>query len=93
MDFNVTRQVPANRFQIEVGEQTAYLDYTLEAGRIILTHTLVPTELEGNGLGGMLAKAALEFARSQGLQAVAKCPFVAAYIRKHPEYQPLLGAG
>ncbi|AMV71083.1 GNAT family N-acetyltransferase [Desulfuromonas carbonis] len=90
MDMTVIRQASANRFQVEVGEHVAYLDFTLAAGRIVLTHTLVPSELEGNGLGGKLAKAALDYARSQGLQVVAQCPFVAAYIRKHPEYQALL---
>jgi len=90
MEMKVIRQASANRFQVEVGAHVAYLEYTLAGDRIVLTHTLVPPELEGNGLGGKLAKAALDFARSQGLQVVAQCPFVAAYIRKHPEYQALL---
>jgi hypothetical protein len=55
-----------------------------------LVHTEVPAELEGHGIGGRLAKAGLEFARQENLKVVPSCPFVAAYIRRHPEYLELV---
>ena len=44
----------------------------------------------GQGIGSQLVRGLLEIARTQGLKVVAKCPFVAGYIAKHPEYADLL---
>ena len=80
----------AERFEISQEGFLAVLDYELHPGRIVFTHTEVPAELEGRGLGGRLAKAGLEYARSQGLKVTPQCWFVAGYIERHPEYQDLL---
>jgi hypothetical protein len=48
-------------------------------------HTEVPKELEGRGIGSTLVRGALELAKGQGLTIKARCPFVATYIRKHPD--------
>jgi predicted GNAT family acetyltransferase len=47
-------------------------------------HTEVPEELRGRRVGDTLVKAALEAGRAAGLRIVAVCPFVRAYLRKHP---------
>jgi len=52
----------------------------------------VPPALEGRGIAGKLARAALDYARERKLSVIPRCPFVAAYIRKHPEYQSLVRA-
>ncbi len=52
-------------------------------------HTEVPKELGGKGIGSALARGLLDIARAQGLKVVPKCPFVAGYIGKHPEYADL----
>jgi len=44
----------------------------------------VPQPFRGRGLATALAKAALEAARAEGLRVIAQCPFVRAYLRKHP---------
>ena len=54
--------------------------------QLIIDHTEVPESLRGRGIAQRLARAALEYAREQGLAVVPNCPFVRAYIRKHPEY-------
>jgi predicted GNAT family acetyltransferase len=59
-------------------------------GTMVFTHTEVPPALEGHGIGGELAHAALEFARSQDWKVIAQCPFVADYIRRHQEYADLV---
>ena len=56
---------------------------------ITFVHTVVPTELSGRGVGSQLAHGALEAARAQRLKVVAECPFIAAYIAKHPEFADL----
>ena len=66
------------------------LNYKLEGDTIYLVHTEVPAEMEGKGIGGQLAKAALNYARESKLKVVARCPFVASYLQRHPEYQDLV---
>lgn len=78
-----------HRFEIRAGGQLAQLVYERRGGEIALVHTEVPPALEGGGYGGALAKAALEYARAEHLRVVPACPFVAAYIRRHPQYQEL----
>jgi uncharacterized protein len=79
-----------HRFELAVDGRTAFTQYNLAPGKITLMHTEVPKELEGHGIGSRLVRGELEAVRAQGLKVVAKCPFVAAYIKKHPEFQDLL---
>jgi uncharacterized protein len=65
--------------------------YELEPGRIVFLHTEVDPAYEGRGIGSLLAKDALDDARSKGLRVFPRCPFFARYIREHPEYQDLVG--
>lgn len=65
--------------------------YRREPGVITFTHTEVDPAIQERGLGSMLAKYALDaVAAEEGTRVVAQCPFIAAYIERHPEYQPLL---
>ena len=79
-----------NRYELEVDGETANLYYRLKPGVITLQHTEVPPELGGRGVGSELVREALEDARARGLKVVASCPFVSAYLGKHPEYNDLL---
>jgi len=79
-----------HRFELAVDGHTAFSQYKLAPGTITFLHTEVPKELEGQGIGSRLAQGALELARANGLKVVAKCPFIAAYLRKHPEFHDLL---
>lgn len=80
-----------NRFELAVAGYTAHADYVIDSNVITFTHTIVPPELEGQGIASRLIKAALEDARGRGLKVVPQCPFVAAYIDKHPEWREILG--
>ena len=90
MELTIDNDIPGGRFQTRAEGHLAYLDYERKDQTITLVHTKVPEELEGKGVGSKLARAALEFARKEGLQVVAECSFIASYIDRHPEYQPLL---
>lgn len=82
------RNNPAeNRFELQVGEYLAQAVYLLEGSTITFIHTEVPPELEGQGVGSKLAKGALDYSVEHGYKIVALCPFIAAYIRRHPEYK------
>jgi uncharacterized protein len=65
------------------GELAGYTQYGLGRGRIAFVHTKVYESYEGLGLGGQLARAALDDARTRGLVVVPFCPFIAGYIERH----------
>lgn len=81
----VRDNVDASRFEIAVDGQIAFLLYERKADAIVLVHTEVPASLSGRGLGSALAKFAIDDAHRHGLRIVAVCPFVRAYLRRHPE--------
>jgi uncharacterized protein len=88
---DTVRNNPAlHRFEFDVDGHVAAAYYQLSPGVITFTHTEVPHELEGHGIGSRLVRGALEAVRAQGLKVVAKCPFVSAYMAKHPEFNDLL---
>ncbi|RDE04839.1 GNAT family N-acetyltransferase [Sphingomonas aracearum] len=78
------------QFTLEVSGETAVAAYQREGDVIVFTHTVVPPAIEGHGVGSKLIRGALDAARDQGLRVVPQCPFVAAYIQRHPEYADLL---
>jgi len=88
---NTVRDNPArHRFELDLDGRTASAYYQLSPGVITFTHTEVPAEMSGHGVGSQLVRGALEAARAQGLKVVPKCPFVAAYMAKHAEFNDLL---
>jgi hypothetical protein len=91
-DGGVRNNEARSRFEMLVDGATAVAQYKLEDGVMRFTHTIVPQEVEGRGIGSQLVKGALEEARSLGLKVDPVCPFVRNYIDKHPAYRDLLAA-
>jgi hypothetical protein len=80
-----------HRFELrKAGEVAAIAEYQLLQHAVKFTHTEVQPRFEGQGLGSKIAKAALDEVRRRGLQAIPQCPFIAAYIGKHPAYLDLV---
>jgi len=75
----------AQRFELEIEGETAFLEYNRHNGALVLIHTEVPERLRGHKIGERLVVAALAAARSDGLRIVAVCPYVRAYLKKHPD--------
>jgi predicted GNAT family acetyltransferase len=65
------------------------LDYELGAGRVVFTHTGVPSAYRGQGLAARLVEAGLAWAREQGLKVVPACSYVAVFLQRHPEWRDL----
>jgi uncharacterized protein len=86
---SVRDNAPARRYEIELGGPPAVLAYRRTPGAIELLHTEVPPAHRGRGLAEQLARHALDAARREGLRVVPTCPFVQAYLRRHPEDQAL----
>jgi predicted GNAT family acetyltransferase len=86
MDNNpVTHNEATGQFEIALGDEKAVLQYRRTQNRITLVHTEVPQASRGRGLGNQLIRAALDFAHFNQLKVVPVCPFVKAYLQKHPE--------
>ena len=89
--FTVRDNPEKHRFEIDLGAGSfAIAEYTLPAGKIMFTHTEVPPDHEGQGIGTVLIEHALGAARERGLKVIPICPFFAAYMKKHAEVQDLL---
>ncbi len=90
-DVSVIDNAAKHRFELHAGGDVAFLNYNLWPNAMELVHTEVPKAMEGRGIGGKLASAALESARARGLKVKATCPFVTSYVKRHPEYADLIG--
>lgn len=74
------------RFELHLERGIAYSEYMInKLGVIYLTHTEVPIALEGKGVGSALIQKVLHHIREEGLKMAPLCPFVAAYLKRHPE--------
>lgn len=91
--LNVFNNTERQQFQVIVDRETASLEYRLYEGKLILMHTEVPDNLGGHGIGSALAECALNYARAQKLPVKVYCPFVQAYLKRHPEYQDMVVEG
>ena len=79
------------RYEAHLGERLAgFAEYRAMPGRIVFIHTEVLPEFEGRGVGSRLAAGALDDVRARGLGMTPKCPFIAAYVRRHPQYADLI---
>jgi predicted GNAT family acetyltransferase len=75
-----------SRYELDAEHGTAVAIYRQQGDRAIFTHTEVPPADEGKGIGSQLVRAALDDTRRRGLKIVPACSFVAAFMRRHPEY-------
>ena len=88
--MKVTHDESARQFEMPVSGGLAVLAYSREGDRIDLLHTMVPAEDEGSGHGSALVKAAFDYARRAKLRVVPTCPFVKAYLEKHPDQRDIV---
>ena len=78
------------RFEIREDNLFSELQYRISDGAMYLMHTQVAEEMSGQGIGSLLIKTALGYAKKQELKIVAYCPFSVGYIKRHPEYLELI---
>lgn len=90
MNEPIRHDADARRFVIDVEGGTAYISYREVGGVLDLNSTFVPRPSRGAGLASRLTAHALDYARERGYGVVPSCPFVAAYIARHPEYRDLV---
>jgi predicted GNAT family acetyltransferase len=92
MNLTVTDAPDRHRFEAWTdGKLAGFASYSFGNGVIEFLHTEVDPDLEGQGVGAALARAALDAAATRGIRVRAFCPFIADWIARHPEYQQLTG--
>ncbi len=89
MSNNVRDNTERHRFELDAEGHIAFSNYKRSGGLLTILHTEVPKELEGRGIGSALVRGLLAIARAQKLKVNAVCPFVKAYLDRHPEYADL----
>lgn len=85
--FTIEDVPDARQFELRDGETTiGFAEYRDRDGSRAFTHTVVDSAYEGQGLGSRLARFVLDDAVAQGKRIVPICPFIAAYLKRHHEY-------
>lgn len=91
MASTVTDDPEESRYESRIdGSLAGLATYTLSGHTITFDHTEVYDAYEGQGVGSALARFALDDARARSLRVRARCPFIRAWIERHPDYQDLL---
>jgi predicted GNAT family acetyltransferase len=89
----VRHNAQAQRFEIDFGGDLARADYRRHGDVLRMVHTEVPRRLEGRGIAAALVKAAIAYARAEGLRIEPACSYVTSYMRRHPEAHDVLADG
>lgn len=78
------------RFELKVGNYTAFIDYKEHGQKIWLIHTESPVELQGKGAATAVIEKTLSYIENNGYKLIPLCPLVAAYLKRHPEWDRIL---
>jgi len=89
---DVIQNQELSRFElVQGGELVGYTEYRIVGNEMIFTHTEILGAEREHGLGGQLVRDALDHVRDRtDYRVVAQCPFVAHWLKGHPDYQGLL---
>ncbi len=90
--MQVIHEHEAGRFTARVDGHLAVLVYRHEPGVLVIPSVVVPPPVEGRGIAGALVRAALDWSNASGWRVRPVCPYVAAWLRRHPGYAPVDGA-
>lgn len=78
------------RFELKVGDYTTFIDYKEHGKKIWLIHTESPEELKGKGAATAAIEKTLAYIEDNGYRLIPLCPLVAAYLKRHPEWDRIL---
>lgn len=93
MDHQLIDNEEKKQYEFHIDDLIPRIEYIKAQGTIYLTHTEVPPELKGQGIGMELVRQALVDIREKGLTLVPLCPFVATFIARNPEWKSLVLKG
>ncbi len=90
MDLVIHHDGEAGRFETRVDGLRCVLEYTRDGRVVTMTHVRVPAAAAGQGVASHLTRTAMDWARNRGLSVVPRCPYVAAWIERNPDYRDLI---
>ncbi len=88
--YIVTQNETDFRFEVETKDDVAYIDYRWSGEILNLLYIFVPVSFRGKGISSVLLEHVLNYAREKDIKIKVFCPYIAKYIRMHPEHQGLL---
>jgi hypothetical protein len=89
--IEVRRNEESARYEAFVdGALAGFAQFRPAGDVVVLPHTVVDDAFEGQGVGSALARGALDDLRARGVRVHATCPFISAWVAKHPDYQDLV---
>lgn len=91
--YELIDNAESKQYEFHIEGKKAVMEYIKVKDKIYLTHTELPAAFAGKGIGSALVKAVLEEVKRNDWTLVPLCPFVAMYIKKHPEYRALVLKG
>ena len=92
-ELRILDNAAGQRYEARLDDRTVgFSEYRRVGDRMIFHHTEVDPAVEGRGVGSRLAQGALDDVRHRGLRITVKCPFIAAWLERHPGYEDLLAA-
>ncbi|MDH6534170.1 N-acetyltransferase [Parabacteroides sp. 52] len=87
MNYAIIHHPEKERFETTVDGFTGIVTYKVINGILVITHTLVPSPIEGQGVAAALVKNAFDYAREKGLSCMASCSYANAWLHRHPTYR------
>ncbi|MGY6555438.1 MAG: GNAT family N-acetyltransferase [Wenzhouxiangella sp.] len=90
MSDKIKLQPELNRFLLRVDDWDCVLEFTIQGQVASFNSVRVPSAVGGQGIAGRLTRYALDWARDQKLKVIPRCPYVASWIERHPDYADLV---
>lgn len=90
MEYTLIDNAEEKQYEYKLEEGTARVEYIKTTDKIFLTHTEVPRAYEGKGVASALVADVLKEVEKSGLALIPLCPYVAGYIKRHPEWRALV---
>ena len=91
MEIELIDNTDKSRFEVEIQDKMAIMDYKKKDNKLYILHTEVPKEFEGKGIASAMVKKVLNLIKEKDMKLVSLCPFVSGYIKRHPEYKSFIG--
>ena len=88
-DNEIRHDAARRRFETTVDGHVGYVEYERDGDALVVTHTIVPSEIGGRGIAAALVRTALDHARAEGLKVVPACSYADVWMRRHPDYDDL----
>ncbi|WP_194778401.1 GNAT family N-acetyltransferase [Pararhodonellum marinum] len=89
-DIPLIKNEAVKRFEIKVDGYYAFINYGEFGKQIALVHTEVEPELKGTGAASAIIEKTLHYLEDQNLKLLPFCPFVFAYIKRHPDWKRIV---